>query len=376
MPLVFLCGPLCHHPLLEAILGGSFALDPASVANCKAVLSGMPGHVALVVQPGGTVEGAVLDAPPEAAARLAFYAKVMDLVPRTVRVTTATDRQRAVAYVMATDAAPPDAAVAEPWDAGLWLADHAGVAVQTAVEVMARFGQTSPARLRARLGPIMVRAASRLRANAAPMPQTLRRAPGQIDLQAARQPYAQFFAVEEYDLRFPRFDGTASPPITRAVFVSGDAVTVLPYDPVRDLLLLIEQVRAGPLGRGDPNPWQLEAIAGRIDPHETPEDAARREAVEESGLTLGPLLPVAGYYPSPGAKTEFLYSYVAITTLSDDAAGVFGVEEEAEDIRGHLISFDRAMALVASGEIQNAPLLLTLLWLQRERDRLRAEVRA
>ena len=31
----------------------------------------------------------------------------------------------------------------------------------------------------------------------------------------------------------------------------GDAVTVLPYDPVRDRVLLVEQFRAGPYGRGD-----------------------------------------------------------------------------------------------------------------------------
>ncbi|WP_062763539.1 hypothetical protein [Falsirhodobacter sp. alg1] len=63
---------------------------------------------------------------------------------------------------------------------------------------------------------------------------------------------------------------------------------------------------------------------------------------------------------------------MALTDLPDDAAGVFGVAEEAEDIRGHLIPFDRMMDLVATGEIQNAPLLITALWLQRERARLRA----
>ena len=80
---------------------------------------------------------------------------------------------------------------------------------------------------------------------------------------------------------------------------------------------------------------------------------------------------VAGYYPSTGAVNEYLYSYVAVTELPDDSAGVFGVESEAEDIRGHLISFDRLMELLASGEIMNAPLVITALWLQRERARLR-----
>jgi ADP-ribose pyrophosphatase len=80
---------------------------------------------------------------------------------------------------------------------------------------------------------------------------------------------------------------------------------------------------------------------------------------------------VAEYYPSPGAMTEYIYSYVAITDLPDGVAGVFGAEDEAEDIKGHLLSFDALMAAVAGGEVANAPLILTALWLQRERRRLR-----
>jgi ADP-ribose pyrophosphatase len=133
------------------------------------------------------------------------------------------------------------------------------------------------------------------------------------------------------DLSHRRFDGGMSPLITREIFISGDAVTVLPYDPVRDRVLLIEQFRTGALGRGDPLPWQLEAIAGRIDPGEAPEDAARREAVEEAGLMLGRLEPVAEYYPSPGAMTEYIYSYVALCDLPD---GVAGVEADPGGVAG------------------------------------------
>ncbi len=93
--------------------------------------------------------------------------------------------------------------------------------------------------------------------------------------------------------------------------------------------------------------------------------------MEEAGLTLTDLEQVAAYYPSTGAVSEFLYSYIAVTDLPDGSAGIFGLESEAEDIRGHLIPFDQLMDLLASGEIQNAPLVLKALWLQRERPRLR-----
>lgn len=207
---------------------------------------------------------------------------------------------------------------------------------------------------------------------AAPASLRRRAKPGDVEIQTRTEPYAQFFGVEEQSLRHRQHDGALGPVIHRAAFVSGDAVTVLPYDPVRDRVLLIEQFRFGPHVRGDANPWQLEVVAGRIDAGEPPEAAARREAAEEAGLALGGLLPIAAYYPSPGAYAEFLYSYLALADLPDGIEGVFGVEGEAEDIRTHLVSFDQLMALCASGEIGNAPTLLSALWLSRERPRLRA----
>lgn len=204
-------------------------------------------------------------------------------------------------------------------------------------------------------------------------PATLRGAhsPDDVQVQTRAEPYAAFFAVEEQDLRFRRFDGTLSAPVRRAGFVSGDAVTVLPYDAARDQVLLIEQFRFGPHLRGDANPWQLEAIAGRIDGGETPEIAAIREAKEEAGLVLDRLVPIAGYYPTPGMAAEFLYSFLALVDLPEGTAGTFGLQSESEDIRGHLVSFDRLMELCSSGEVGNAPTLLSALWLARERPRLR-----
>ena len=236
--------------------------------------------------------------------------------------------------------------------------------------VMAAYGQVAPAVLRRRLSSLRVLAASRVRAATSQGP-TLRQGTGEVAIAAQRPAYAGFFGLDVMALTHRRFDGQTSPLLRREVFVAGDAVTVLPYDPARDRVLLIEQMRIGPLGRGDPLPWQLEAIAGRIDPGETPEDAARREAVEEASLVLGRLEKVAEYYPTPGAVTEYLYSYVALCDLPDGIDGIFGAEDEAEDIKGHLVPFDTLMQAVARGEVSNAPLILTALWLQRERGRLR-----
>lgn len=236
-------------------------------------------------------------------------------------------------------------------------------------DVMALCGVQPAATVLARRGPMLDRAATTLRAS------TGKKA-GEVEIAARRVAYAGFYALEAVDLRFRRFDGQMSPQIRREGFIGSDAVTVLPYDPVRDRVLVIEQLRIGPLLRGDPAPWQVEAVAGRIDAGETPEATARREALEEAALELHKLLPVSAYYPTPGAVSEFIYSFVGLCDLPDGAAGIHGLASEAEDIKGHILTFPEALARADRGEFANAPLVLTLNWLDRQRARLREEAGA
>lgn len=349
---VFLAGLAAEPAILRSVLGDD-AANPAEVAGIALVEAEVGPWPVAVAAAGGTVSGVILSLSAAQHERLDFALRALGMTPVNLALGV-TYMGQGTGAILGT------------------AADVLAVVLAYLDDILPLQGQVTAASLARRLSPALVRAASRLRAQAvAPTAQRRATAAGDIVTHARRLPYAQFFAVEEYDLSWRRFDGAHSPITTRAAFVSGDAVTVLPYDPKRDLVLVVEQIRAGPFARGDRQSWQIEAIAGRVDPFETPEQAARREAVEEAGLNLTELIPVAQYYPSPGAKTEFLYSYVALTHLPDGCAGVFGLAEEAEDIRGHLISFDRLMALVASGEIANAPLILTALWLQRERARLR-----
>ncbi len=252
---------------------------------------------------------------------------------------------------------------------GLAAPDRA-VERRLAADILAAMGEQPAARLRAARTPMLVRAASAMPAAASGGPGGP--GDGAVEVLDRKHPFRGFFGIEDLHLRHRRFDGSMGPVIGREVFVMTDAVTVLPYDPVHDLLLMVEQFRAGAVGRGGGPVWHLETIAGRIDPGETPEDTARREATEEAGLALGALLPVAGFYPSPGACTEYIHSFVALCDLGAAQGGLHGVAEEGEDIRTHVRTFDAAAADLAAGRIINAPLLITLLWLMRERPRLRA----
>ena len=360
---LFLWGPYLHPPLLRAVLGREVVAEAAVLPGYRVAGRDRPG---VVPETGPGVTGLLVAASAEDCARLAFHSGYAAWERRPVRPVAG---GRAVMALVGTSAADMN----RIWKFPDWARQHADLAIAMAADIMALFGQRDGAEVAGRRHAMEVRADSRLHAAVEPAPADLRRdaGPGDVAVATFAQPYARFFAVEEYDLSFRRFDGSMSATVNRAVFISCDAVTILPYDPARDRVLVIEQFRAGPHARGDRNPWSLEAVAGRIDPGETAEAAGRREALEEAGLTLGALLPVAGYYPSPGGKSEFIYSYVGLAELPDTATRIGGVEDEAEDIRAHVIPFGRLMDLVASGEVGNAPLILSALWLQRERARLR-----
>ena len=191
---------------------------------------------------------------------------------------------------------------------------------------------------------------------------------------ANRTVYNGFFSVKEYDLSFTKFDGSKSDVVTRSALISFDAVIVLPYDPVYNLVLLVEQFRAGPFARQEENPWCLEPVAVLVDQGETPEEADLREAHEEAGLTLSRLELVARSYPSPGISTEFFHQYIGITSLPETTTLVSGLASEAEDIRSHICCFSDFLKMIESGQITVGPAILLGLWLAQHRDKLRAAV--
>jgi ADP-ribose pyrophosphatase len=365
----FFFGTLRHAPLLTTVLGREVETRSARLAGHAVYWADGQAFPVIRAEPGATAEGVIVEElSQEEAGRLDFYEEGFGYAAEPRPVETATGPMKAQVYLPKRDIP-----CGEPWSLSGWVERWGALATEAAREVMALRGHRAPEAIFARYPQILVRASSRLRALPGG-PTRLRRRAGPEDVRLVdwRQPYARFFALEEFDLRFRRFDGTMSEVVPREVFISGDAATVLPYDPSRDRVLVIEQFRPGPFARGDGQPWLIEPVAGRVDAGEAPEDAVRREALEEAGIALGELLPIAAYYPSPAGKAEYLYSYLGLAELPDGwTAAASGVADEHEDIRTHVISFDRLMQLVETGEVENGPLLISALFLARHRTRLR-----
>ncbi|MDD2160041.1 NUDIX domain-containing protein [Pseudomonas sp. MIL19] len=181
--------------------------------------------------------------------------------------------------------------------------------------------------------------------------------------------FSGFYKLDRLRLRHRQFAGDMGPELSRELFVRHDAVCVLPYDPQRDCVVLIEQFRIGALDKST-NPWLLELVAGLIDKDEVPEEVARREALEEANLPLSALWPITQYYPSPGGSDERVHLFVGRCD-SAGAGGVHGLAEEGEDIRVHVWPLEDALDAVKDGRIDNAASIIALQWLALNRVEVR-----
>ncbi|HXH04672.1 MAG TPA: NUDIX domain-containing protein [Candidatus Competibacteraceae bacterium] len=180
--------------------------------------------------------------------------------------------------------------------------------------------------------------------------------------------YQGFFRLERYRLRHQLFAGGWSADLTRECLERGDAVAVLPYDPVRDTVLLLEQFRVGAL-RAPDGPWLLEIVAGMMKPDEDPRAVAKREMLEETGCALLDLVAICDYLVSPGGTTETVHLFCGWVD-SSRAGGIHGLAGEHEDIRVHVFPRQEAMELLASGRIISSPPIIALQWLEMHRQEL------
>lgn len=366
MTRLFLFGTLIWGDLLARVAGRAVACVPATLPGWQVARAAAGDWPVLVA--GGETEG-LLTEPlgAEALARLDAYEAVFGYASESVEVAGPEGPVAARVYRGAE-------AGAGPWSLDAWRAAHGARTMLAAEEILRAVERDAPEAVGRRLAVIRGRAQGMLDARARIRTVTAgQETPADaVRVLEVRHPHDGFHRVEAWRIDHPRFDGGRSGPIAREISHVTDAATVLPWDPARDRVLVVEQLRIGALAKGDPRPWLLEPVAGLVDAGETAETTALRELEEEAGLVVGPgaLHLVARYYPSPGGLAQVLTSYVAVCDLPDGSAGLHGLAAEHEDIRGHLVDFADLMAMVASGEAANAPLIMSAQWLALHRDRL------
>ncbi|AIQ99765.1 ADP-ribose diphosphatase [Pluralibacter gergoviae] len=192
-----------------------------------------------------------------------------------------------------------------------------------------------------------------------------------VEFIARESLYKGFFSLDLYRFRHRLFNGEMSGEVRREIFERGHAAVLLPFDPVRDEVVLVEQIRIAAYDTSR-TPWLLEMVAGMIEEGESPEDVARREAVEEAGLDVGRVTEVLSYLASPGGTSERLTILVGEVDATT-AKGIHGLADENEDIRVHVVSREQAYQWVEEGKIDNAASIIALQWLQLHYQTLRNE---
>jgi len=178
--------------------------------------------------------------------------------------------------------------------------------------------------------------------------------------------YDGFYKIESLQYAHSLHSGEMTGAIDVELFVRGDVVGLLPYDPLTDQVALIEQFRIGAM-HNKPDPWLVQIIAGMIDTDETPAQVAIREAKEEAGIELVEVELISRYIASPGASTEEVFVFYAETDLSQ-VGGTHGLAEEDEDILVKVMSADTAIGLLDTGEIKNALSIIALQWFKLKRQ--------
>jgi ADP-ribose pyrophosphatase len=183
--------------------------------------------------------------------------------------------------------------------------------------------------------------------------------------------YRGFLKLNRYRLQHDLYLGGQSEVLVRERLEQLRAVSVLLYDPRLDQVVLVEQFRIGAVGQ-EPVPWILETVGGFSPEGESDESVARREALEEANCEIGRIEPICEFMVSPGISVDRIALFCAEVDASN-AQGVHGLDHEGEDIRVVVMDAEAAFAELYTGRANSTSIIITLQWLQVNRDRIRAQ---
>ena len=172
--------------------------------------------------------------------------------------------------------------------------------------------------------------------------------------------YDGFFKMNEVSLKYKKYDGSWSNEIKRELFGGAQVSAVLPYDPIKKEIVLIQQFRPGTISRNTNN-YLKEIVAGIIDPGESPEIAAKRECLEETGYKIKKLTSIQGYYPAPGSSESFYHLFLGEVDSKNEKK-IMGLDTENEDILVESYNISQVKKMMQNGELINGLSLIAIQW--------------
>jgi len=172
--------------------------------------------------------------------------------------------------------------------------------------------------------------------------------------------YSGFFSLNKYEFIHEKHNGEWTSAVEREIFSGAHVSTLLPYDPIKKEIILIQQFRAGALSRYDEN-YLLEIVAGIVDEGENPEQTAIRECFEETGCEVKQIHPVQSYFPAPGSSESYYHLYLG-EIQAFDGERIKGLEKENEDILVKSFKIEEVKQMLKEKKIMNGLTLVALQW--------------
>lgn len=167
-----------------------------------------------------------------------------------------------------------------------------------------------------------------------------------------------WYILNKITFEFRKKDGSLVTQ-SREAYDRGNGATILLYHPMQRTVILTRQFRMPTYINGNPTGMMIEACAGLLD-QENAEDCIRRETEEETGYQISSPRKIMEAYMSPGSVTEILHFFIAEYRHEMKVNEGGGAEHEEENIEVLELGIDQAMAMVASGEINDAKTIMLL----------------
>ena len=178
--------------------------------------------------------------------------------------------------------------------------------------------------------------------------------------------FDKFFKIEEAKIQFEKFNGEMSGTISRLNFERGDSVAALVYNLDSKNSIFVNQFKFPCFDKY--GGWITEIPAGIIDENESPEQAIKREVIEEIGFRPRSIQKIASFFVSPGGSSERIFLYFITVKESDRVGKGGGLAIEDEDIKQIELNIDEIKSLLENDLINDAKTLIAINYLLNNHD--------
>jgi ADP-ribose pyrophosphatase len=160
----------------------------------------------------------------------------------------------------------------------------------------------------------------------------------------------------------------------REVLNVGQAVAAIVYDTVKKKFIFVEQYRVPTEG------IMVEVVAGKIDKGEKPEQAMKREIMEETGYKVDVINPIMDFYSSPGTTNEIVSLFYCEVSEKVNEGGGIGdenvsvVEIEKLGLGGKIFTkdpfstdmeFGKESKIVPPYQLIDAKSIIAVMWYEK-----------